>query len=101
MVSVSYPGVYIVEVPSGVRSISGVSTSIAAFVGMAKRGPVGVPTRVLGFQDYERVFSSDGSLGELTDQIRQFFLNGGEVAFVTRVAAGASAALVQLEDAAG
>ena len=30
---VSYPGVYIEEVPSGVRTITGVATSITAFLG--------------------------------------------------------------------
>ncbi len=38
-VSVTYPGVYIQELPSGVRTVSGVATSIAAFVGRALRGP--------------------------------------------------------------
>ena len=36
----SFPGVYIEEVPSGVRTITGVATSITAFVGRALRGPV-------------------------------------------------------------
>ena len=29
----TYPGVYVQEISSGVRTISGVATSIAAFVG--------------------------------------------------------------------
>ena len=33
------PGVYIEEISSGVRSISGVATSIALFIGWAPRGP--------------------------------------------------------------
>ncbi len=86
MVQVSYPGVYVREVSSGVRTVTGVSTAIAAFIGMARRGPVGEPRRVLGFIDYERLFSSDTSLGELTDQVRQFFQNGGQQAFIVRVA---------------
>lgn len=101
MVSVSYPGIYTLEVPSGVRSISGVSTSIAAFIGMAKRGPVGQPRRVLGLQDYERIYSPDTSLGEMTEQIRQFFINGGEQAFVVRVADGAVESSVDLPNANG
>ena len=36
----SYPGVYVREIPSGVRTITGVSTSVTAFAGVAKRGPV-------------------------------------------------------------
>jgi phage tail sheath protein FI len=101
MPTVSYPGVYIQEIPSGVRSISGVSTSIAAFIGMTKRGPLNLPTRVLGFKDYERVFSDDTSQGEMTDQVRQFFINGGEQAYIVRIADGALPASVQLPNAGG
>jgi phage tail sheath protein FI len=36
---VSYPGVYIEEVSSGVHTIVGVATSIAAFLGRAASGP--------------------------------------------------------------
>jgi uncharacterized protein len=42
-VSVSYPGVYIKETPSGVRTITGVATSITAFIGRATRGSVNEP----------------------------------------------------------
>ena len=45
-VTLSYPGVYIEEVPSGVRTIAGVATSITAFVGRALRGPVNQAVRV-------------------------------------------------------
>ena len=37
--TLTYPGVYIEEIPSGVRTITGVATSITAFVGRAFRGP--------------------------------------------------------------
>ena len=36
----TYPGVYVEEIPSGVRPITGVATSVTAFVGRALRGPV-------------------------------------------------------------
>lgn len=45
-VTLSYPGVYIEEVPSGVRTITGVATLITAFVGRARRGPVNDPVRI-------------------------------------------------------
>ncbi len=38
-VALSFPGVYIEEIPSGVRTITGVATSITAFVGWAPKGP--------------------------------------------------------------
>jgi uncharacterized protein len=101
MVQVSYPGVYIQEIPSGFRAISGVATSIAAFVGMAKRGPLNLPTRVLGLKDYERIFSADTSQGEMTEQVRQFFINGGEQAFIVRIAQDAQPATVTLRNADG
>lgn len=55
-VTPSYSGVYVEEVPSGVRTITGVPTSIAAFVGRAARGPVDEPATLNGFGDFERVF---------------------------------------------
>ena len=106
-VRVSYPGVYIQEVPSGVRTITGVSTSIAAFVGMIQRGKLNTPTRVLSFTDYERKFGTDTTASEMTDQVRQFFLNGGSEAWIVRIAdfPGESdfegAASIQLRNEAG
>ena len=101
MAQVSFPGVYIVERPSGARTITGVGTSIAMFVGMASSGPMRKPTRILSFADYERTFSTDTSLGEMTTQVRQFFLNGGQQAFVTRIANGDAPAQITLQTVAG
>jgi uncharacterized protein len=101
MAQVSFPGVYIVERPSGARTITGVSTSIAMFVGMASSGPLRKPTRVLSFADYERIFSTDTSQGEMTTQVRQFFLNGGQQAFITRIAFGAVEAKITLQTVIG
>jgi uncharacterized protein len=102
-VQVSYPGVYIQEVPSGVRAITGVSTSITLFMGRTKRGRLNVPTRVLSFAAYERNFGTDTVIGEMTDQVRQFFLNGGQQAFIMRIAEGLTAkpAEVTLKNQAG
>src|SRR6266850_2422417 len=94
----TFPGVYVQEVPSGVRTITGVSTSVAAFVGMVSRGPLKQPTRVLSFSDYERKFGDDTSVSEMTDQLRQFFLNGGQQAHIMRIASGAASAKVTVEN---
>ena len=40
MTQVTYPGVYIQEVPSGVRTITPVSTSICAFIDFFREGPM-------------------------------------------------------------
>ena len=55
-VSGSAPGVYIEEIPSGSPPISGVPTSIAAFVGYTARGPVDEATQIFSFADFERSF---------------------------------------------
>jgi hypothetical protein len=67
---------------------------------MAKRGQINEPTRVLGFTDYTRIYSDDTSLGEMTDQVRQFFQNGGQTAFIVRVALGAGSSFVTLRNEA-
>lgn len=84
-VQLTYPGVYVEEVPSGVRTITGVATSITAFVGRAARGPTDRPVTVTSFGDFERVFgglSPDSTLGFV---VRDFFLNGGSTAIVVRL----------------
>ena len=52
----TYPGVYIEEIPSGVRTITGVSTSDTAFVDFFGRGLVNQAVRITSFGDFERVF---------------------------------------------
>ena len=56
MVQVSFPGVYIQEKSSGVRTITGVATSIAAFVDAFRRGPLDEAVQCLSFADFEREF---------------------------------------------
>lgn len=82
---VSYPGVYIEEVPSGVRTITGVATSITAFLGRAPRGPVDDPIPVNSFADFERVFGGVSAEFMMTYAVRDFFLNGGSRALIVRL----------------
>lgn len=84
-VAVSYPGVYIEEIPSGVHTITGVATSITAFIGRAKRGPVNEPTTVNGFADFERIFGGLWQKSRLGFAVRDFFLNGGGQAVIVRL----------------
>lgn len=97
-VQVSYPGVYIQEIPSGVQTITGVSTSTTLFIGMTRRGVIDRPTLLLSFADYERNFGTDTAISETTDQVRQFFQNGGSRAYVMRVAEGSNPSSVVLTD---
>lgn len=98
----TFPGVYIEEVPSGVRTITGVATSIAAFVGFFKRGPLNKAVQVFSFADFDREFGGLEARSEASYAIQQFFLNGGTEAWVVRTASGVSPALapanVQIQD---
>src|SRR5436309_13641432 len=101
-VQVSYPGGYIDEQLSGAHAITPVSTSVTAFIGMARRGRLGTPTRVTNLTQFQTIYGSDASMGELVPQVGQFFLNGGSTAWIMRIAdATAAAAAVTLSDEAG
>jgi phage tail sheath protein FI len=84
-VAPTYPGVYIEELPSGVRTIVAVPASIAAFVGYTARGLDHRPTRVQSFADFERAFGGLNRDSEVSYAVAQFFLNGGGDAYVVRV----------------
>jgi hypothetical protein len=98
-VTPTYPGVYIEEVPSGVRTITGVATSITAFVGYTARGPVNKAVRIHNWGDYEREFGGLHPDSLVGYAVQQFFLNGGSDAYVVRVTAGGDASGLELEDA--
>jgi phage tail sheath protein FI len=92
--SPTFPGVYIKEIPSGVRTITGVATSITAFIGSTLRGPDNQPVTINSFSDYVRQFgglSLDSSLGYA---VNDFFLNGGSQAIIVRVVQTVSQAAV-------
>lgn len=98
-VAVSYPGLYIEELPSSARSIVAAPTSIAVFVGythpfksksfesngISKDEPI-EPVRIFSFSDFERdfggIFVSDSIDASLPHAVYQFFLNGGSDAYV-------------------
>lgn len=83
-VATSYPGVYIQEEPSSVHTITGVPTSVAAFVGYAKRGPVNQAMRVNSWTDFVRVYGSLDSDVEMSYAVYLFFANGGSTAQIVR-----------------
>src|SRR5215831_2490894 len=84
-VTLTYPGVYIEEIPSGVRAITGVATSIAAFVGWAAKGPTGAAGLVLSFADYQRQYGGLDARSRLGYAVSQFFTNGGQQAYIVRL----------------
>ena len=85
MAQLSYPGVYVEEVPSGVRPIAAASTSIAAFIGVAERGPVGEAVKVFNFTEYQNRYGGFLSGSFLSHAVYQFFNNGGTQCYVVRV----------------
>ena len=103
-VALTYPGVYIEEVPSGVRTITGVATSITAFVGRALKGPVNRQTRVQNFAEYERIFGGLWQPSTMSQAVAHFFLHGGTDALIVRVFNGdtaASTAIITFATATG
>src|SRR3954447_5206444 len=109
------PGVFIEEVPARLKAIEGVSTSTAAFVGPAERGPVPgfalpftplpddpqrvvvppdpSPALVTSFADFTRQFGAPLTLPDpnhnayLGWAARAFFDNGGKRLYVARIIA--------------
>ena len=93
-VTLSYPGVYVEELPSGVHAISGVPTSIAALVGRATRGPTNTPTTINSFSDFVRIFGGLALGYPLSYSVRDFFANGGGQAIIVRVWTGGASSSV-------
>jgi len=83
-VTPTYPGVYIEEIPSGVRTITGVSTSASAFVDFFPRGPLGRAVQLFSQADFDRAYGGLDTRSEASYAIRQYFLNGGGEAWVVR-----------------
>lgn len=86
------PGVYVEEYDSSPRSIEGVGTSTAGFIGFAEKGPAsGAPSLVTSFKSFTRQFGSFlsqfayGEYRYLANSVEQFFINGGTRCYVSRV----------------
>jgi phage tail sheath protein FI len=84
----TYPGIYVEELASGVRTITGVSTSNGAFVDVFSRGPLDTPTEVTSYDDFARTFGGFDQRSEASYAVYQFFLNGGQLAWIVRVDGG-------------
>jgi phage tail sheath protein FI len=83
--ALTYPGVYVEEIPSGVRTITGVATSVTAFVGKAYRGPVNQAITINNFGDFEKLFGGLRLGFTMGYAVRDFFLNGGAQAVIVRL----------------
>src|SRR5687767_11085469 len=83
--TLTFPGVYIEEIPSGVRTITGVATSITAFIGRALRGPINNPVVINSNADFQRRFGGLWLESTLGYAVSDFFVNGGSQAIIVRV----------------
>lgn len=93
-VTPTYPGVYIEEIPSGVRTITPVATSITAFIGPAPRGLADEPVTIRSFADYERKFGGLLPNLPMSYAVKHYFDHGGSTALIVRVT-GSEAASAQ------
>jgi phage tail sheath protein FI len=85
-VALTFPGVYIEEIPSGVRTITGVATSITLFIGWAPRGPIDRALRITSFADFERQYGGLDRRTLLGYSVKHFYDNGGSDAYILRIA---------------
>ena len=88
------PGIYIEETSFRSKSIEGVSTSTAGFVGQCRYGPVnGPPTLVTSFDEFQLYFGNTENLilGSHTVEnyfaygVKLFFDNGGQNVYISRI----------------
>jgi len=84
MPTLTYPGVYVQEISSGVRPIEAASTSTAAFVGLAEMGPDD-PKRVTNWTEFQRNYGGYLPDSYLAHSVFQFFNNGGRQCYIVRV----------------
>ena len=84
--TLTYPGVYVEEIPNGGRTITGVATSITAFVGFTRMGVPDEAVPITSFADFERGYGGLDRDGPMSYAVRQFFANGGTQAIIVRVA---------------
>lgn len=89
-VTTNYPGVYIQELQNPIHTISGVSTSITAFIGSAPRGPIDTATLIHSFAEYTRLFGGLSKSNKMSYAVYHYFLNGGTDAIIIRVVNGAN-----------
>ncbi|MEQ8566968.1 MAG: phage tail sheath subtilisin-like domain-containing protein [Deltaproteobacteria bacterium] len=102
MVSLSPPSVRFERADALDHSLAGVRTDVAAFVGIATRGPVAVPVAIESVRHFESQFGIDHPAAYLPSVVRAFFANGGRRCYIVRVAGeGAAAAEGWVVDEAG
>lgn len=82
------PGVYVEEVDRGTKPIEGVGTAVAAFLGIAEKGPTGKATMIANWTQFVNVFGGFIPGAYLAHAVYGYFNNGGTLAYVVRIGGG-------------
>src|SRR5258708_6162681 len=82
--ALTFPGVYVEELPSEARPFAGVATSIAASAGRAPRGPRTKAAIITSFPDFVRTFGALDPAYGMGYAVRDFYGNGGPTAVIVR-----------------
>lgn len=99
MATLTAPGVYVQEMPSGVRPVAAAGTSTAAFFGEAERGAIGTVVKIFNFTEFQTLYGNFLDGGRyLAHAVYQYFNNGGAACYIGRVAPGALTAAVTALD---
>jgi phage tail sheath protein FI len=111
MAEYKYPGVYVEEISFRSKSIDGVSTATAGFVGVCRTGPLNSPQLVTSLTEFEQTFG-DGQplnvpneapgINYLWQSVRAFFAQKGSRLYISRVSSrsadGYAAGIKSFED---
>jgi len=79
------PGVYVEEREALTRPIEGVGTAVAAFIGLAERGPFNEPVLVTNWSQFTATFGGFVEDSYLAHSVYGYFANGGGICYVVRV----------------
>lgn len=82
-------GIFVSEELTSGQPIPVRRDTVAAFIGTAPRGPVGIPVTIDSVDEYLRRFGVPGCDTPLLNTVSQFFANGGKNAIVVRVCSSA------------
>lgn len=75
----------VAEYPAAGQAIAMTRSTVAGFVGRARRGPVDEAVAITGLADYQRIFGTPTAWSWLSHAVTQFFEHGGQEARVVRV----------------
>jgi phage tail sheath protein FI len=101
MANLTYPGVYVEEVSSGIRPIQAAGTSTAAFIGIAEKGSLNEAVKIFNFTEYQNLYGGFLNSSFLSHSVYQFFNNGGSQCYIIRVGANLQTANIVLNDRGG